>query len=232
MKVNRFIILLVLLVSCRHETDKIPKLKDISVKKDSIEKDSIEKEIDAENKINDSVYLLKKSNNEGKFYMYYSKDKNEDVSFDSIIIKNNFNKKIQKIKFKKDYFLSSWEADFWLEDDVNFDGFKDIKVINYNGLYNSKYSFWVYENKEHIYKHDLALDSLYNPGFDTTKKEIYSEWRVALQTFHFETYFWKKNRLVLKEERVEDMSNSSDSTHVYTKRLVGDKYIEKEINVK
>ncbi|WP_395065564.1 XAC2610-related protein [Flavobacterium sp.] len=221
------IVLIITLYSCRHETKKTTKIEAISVKKDSIEE-----EIDAENKINDSVYCLKKSNNEGYFYMYYSKDENENISFDSIKIENKFDKKIQKIKFKKDYFLSSWQADFWLEDDVNFDGFKDLKIINYNGLYNTQYSFWIYKNKDHIYKHAFALDSIYNPGFDATKKEIYSEWRVALESFHYETYFWKNNKLILKEERIEDLTNNSDSIHVFTKKLVGGKYIEKEVNVK
>ena len=205
MKATLFIILLIVLFSCKKETNKVSKIKHVTVKKE---------------------------NNQGKFFMYYSKDKYDEASFDSIIIKNKFNKKIQKIKFKKDYFLPSWQADFSVSEDINFDGFNDLKVINYYGLYNYSYSFWLFKSEKHYYKHVSDLDSIYNPGIDNEKKEINSEWRVAFQSYHFEKYFWKNDRLILKEERIEETTNSGDTMHVHTRKLVNGNYIVKDIDVK
>lgn len=201
------IFFMLLLFSCRHEANKIPSSIVRNVKKSSSKAN-----IDDSTKINDSVYVIKKQNTESLFCMFYSKNRKNIVSFDSIIVENKFNKKTQKIKFKKDYFISSWQADFSVNEDINFDGFNDIRIINYNGEYNSSYSFWLYKNRDHNYIHAYALDSIYNPIFDHKKKEIYSEWRVAFDEYHFEKYFWKNNNLILKEKHIQYSSNNEDSS--------------------
>jgi hypothetical protein len=211
------------IMNCKKEIEKIPIKEEVLIQNEKIEPNT---ELDIENKINDSVYCYKKDNRESNFALYYSKDESESVSFDSMIIKNKSNMKTQKIKFKKDYFLPSYYAEFY-EEDINFDGFMDIYFMNYNGLYNTKYSYWRFDNIKKTYKHVHSLDSIYNPVFDKSTKEIYSNWRIAFSTYYSEKYFWKNNQVVLMEQRIENYFNE-DSTHIFSKKLINGRYVKKE----
>lgn len=194
-----------------------------------IKSETTEPESDIENKLNDSVYVIKNETPESFVDLFYSKNQNKEVTFDSIIITNKSNKNSQKIKLKKDYFLSDWETEYSLsvKEDINFDGFNDISLINYKGNYNSSYSYWVYKKNSKKYKHITSLDSIYNPVFDTDKKEIYSEWRVAFEEFHFEKYFWKNDQIILKEENIKYSTHDSINPEVeYSRKLINGKYIE------
>lgn len=178
-------------------------------------------------KVNDSLFFVKDENNESYFNLYYSKSKNNMVGFDSIIIKNKTNKKIQKIKLKKDYFLSEWEIYFNVNKDVNFDGINDIELVNYKGNYNSSFTYWVYHENNHKYKHIKSLDSIYNPVFDSLKRKIFSEYRIPLSSEHSEEYFWKNNEIILEKEKITYHTNDSTNPVIYTRKLVDGKYIEK-----
>ena len=227
MRTIKYLFIFIFFVNCQNKKNetKISAIDSASIKKDTI----IEKESDFENKINDSLYLIKKENRESYCFLYYSKDKKENVSFDSLVIKNKQNNGIQKINIKKNYFLFPYEITFSANEDINFDGYKDIQLVNYVGNYNSSHSYWIYKNKTKKYKHIIALDSVYNPGFDSIKKQIYSEWRVALQEFHSENYFWRNDEVILKEEKIKNyVTGLEDSINLYTKKLVNGKYIIKE----
>lgn len=184
-----------LFVSCHH--------KNFDQKRNNQNIDTITQventQLEIENhKVNDSLFFVKDENNESYFNLYYSKSKNNMVGFDSIIIKN---KKIQKIKLKKDYFLSEWDIYFNVNKDVNFDGINDIELVNYKGNYNSSFTYWVYHENNHKYKHIKSLDSIYNPVFDSSKKKIFSEYRIPLSSEHLEEYFWKNDEIILEKEK-------------------------------
>lgn len=219
----KYLILFFFLIGCNK---KQKQLEIIEPKRKEIKNDSSKTESDFKNKVNDSVYTYKRENRESFFYLFYSKDKNKNVSIDSIIIRNKSNNYIQKIKFKKDYFLPEYQTEycFSAEEDINFDGFNDISLLNYYGNYNTSSSYWVYKKNQKKYKQVKSLDSIYNADFDNAKKEIYSVWRAGLDEFHDETYFWKNNNIVLKEEHIK--YNTMDSIIEYSRKLINGKYIE------
>ncbi|MEZ0006704.1 hypothetical protein ABH942_002081 [Flavobacterium sp. 28YEA47A] len=222
----KYLILFFFLISCtkKYDENAIIKTNEVISKKDTTELES-----DFKNKVNDSVYVIKNENRESFVNLFYSKDQNKYVFFDSIIIQNKSDKTIQKIKLKNESFLSDWETEYCLsvDKDINFDGFDDISLINYKGLYNSSHSYWVYKKNFKKYKHIKSLDSIYNVGFDKNKKEVYSEWRVALQEFHSETYFWKNDQIILKEENIRFSTLDSLNPEVeYHRKLINGKYIE------
>ena len=222
----KYLILFFFLISCnkKHKETVIIKPNNKIVHNDITELES-----DINNKVNDSVYVIKKENGESFVNLFYSKDKNKNITFDSIIIKIKANNDIQKFKLKKDYFLADWETEYCLsaEKDINFDGFNDISLINYKGNYNSSFSHWVYKKNQKKYKQIKSLDSIYNPVFDNAKKEIYSEWRVAFEEFHFEKYFWKNDQIILKEQEIKYSTHDSINPEVkYSRKLINGKYIE------
>lgn len=88
-------------------------------------------------------------------------------------------------------------------EDVNFDGYNDIKVLNYAGAYNSSSSFWLYNKSTKKFDHYKKLDEVYNPIISTGNKEICSKWRIGLSEFYFEKYYWKNDSLILKEKYKE-----------------------------
>lgn len=227
MKTIKYFILFFFFISCykKQEENVI-----IVPNKDIIENAIIESESDIKNKVNDSVYVVRKENRESFIKLFYSKDQNKNITFDSIIIKNKENSDIQKIKFKKDYFLRDWEVETCLlaEEDINFDGFNDIGVINYKGNYNSSFSYWVYKKNQKKYKKIRSLDSIQNPNFNKETKEIYSRWRAGLSEFHDETYIWKSDEIILKAEYIKYITDDSINPEIeYSRKLIDGKYIEK-----
>lgn len=222
----KFIILFFFLIGCNKNRKE---LEIIEPKNTEIKNEFLEKESDFKNKVNDSVYKIKRENRESFFNLFYTKDKNKNIAIDSIIIRNKSNNKIQIIKFKKDYFLPEYQSDycFSAEKDINFDGFNDFSVLNYYGNYNTSSSYWIYKINEKKYKQIKSLDSIYNVYFDNVKKEIYSEWRVAFEEYHSETYFWKNDQIILKEEKIKyNRLDSINSESNYSRKLINGKYIE------
>lgn len=85
----------------------------------------------------------------------------------------------------------------------------------------------MYKKNLKKYKHIKSLDSIYNAGFDKNKKEVHSEWRAALQVFYSETYFWKNDQIILKEENIRYMTDDSLNPEVeYHRKLINGKYVE------
>ena len=215
-----------LLTCCQKESQPEKSIPKLSVSEKVDDKDI---ELDIDNKISDSVYRIVKENQESIFNLYYSKNQNEAISFDSLTIKSKSNKQnVQKIGFKKDYFLMSYEITFSIDNDINFDGFNDIQISNYVGNYNATYSFWIFDQGKRKYIHDKSLDSINNPEINVNEKEIRSEWRVAFESFHFERYRWEKGKLILLEEKIKNNSITSDEIFETRKVLRNGKYYTTE----
>jgi predicted Holliday junction resolvase-like endonuclease len=222
----KYLILFCFIISCNRQQNEI---ENVVPKNTEIRNEATKIEGDFKNRINDSVYAIKKENRESFINLFYSKDQNKNVAIDSIIIRNKSNNNIQKIKLKKNYFLPEYQAEYCMsaKEDINFDGFSDLSIINYYGNYNSSSSYWVYKKNQKKYKQVKSLDSIYNADFDNSKKEIYSEWRVAFEEFHSETYFWKNDQIILKEENIKYSERDSNNTEVkYSRKLINGKYIE------
>lgn len=181
-----------------------------------------------ENKLVEMKTLHKSlSDNLHKYDLYYVKDslKSDNVKFDKIVITNlKSGTEIQKIK------IDTIEMDennihFSIDNDVNFDGYKDIGLLSYKGNYNTSYSFWLFDKKAGQFKYNKNLSNIYNPAFLDNKKEICSKWHSGLTEFYLEKYFWKNNVLVLKEKYEE---NWTDKGNLKVTKLVNGTYVKKD----
>jgi hypothetical protein len=167
------------------------------------------------------------SDNLHKFKLFYIIDysKPDIIKCEKIIITNfKDGVKVQIIKidtieiYKKNIYFS-------IDDDVNFDGYKDICLLNYEGNYNNSYYFWLFDKKSNQFKHYKDLDNVYNPAIIKEKKEICSKWHSGVSEFYLEKYFWKNDSLVLKEKYEEYWQ---DKGQLLITRLINGKYIVKE----
>jgi hypothetical protein len=122
---------------------------------------------------------------------------------------------------------------FSIADDANFDGFRDLCLSNYTGMYTTTLTFWLYDQKRKKFVHEPSLDSIQNPNFDAKTKRILSSWHAGLSTFNEDVYAWKNGKAILMESVVENRNYpESDGVHYEVRRLVNGKYVEKDSVVK
>ncbi|RZJ66656.1 MAG: hypothetical protein EOO50_09025 [Flavobacterium sp.] len=177
------------------------------------------------------VYRLTHENREHSFELYCTKIKDGTYRADSMMIQKKLIKdKTQIVKFTTDWTFSHFsEMSFTISQDVNFDGFSDISVSNYTGMYTMTLCFWLYDQESKSFVHEPSLDSIANPDFDARTKRIYSSWHVGLSEFGEDVYAWKNGKAVLLESIVENRDfGGADSLYYHSKRLINGTYIEKD----
>lgn len=173
------------------------------------------------------------SNKLYKFDLFYIKDpsKPDIIKCEKIVITDvGGRKKIQEIKIDT---IQMYEKNiyFSIDNDVNFDGQNDISLLNYEGNYNSSFSFWLFDKSNNHFKHYKGLDNIYNPTFLDAKKEICSKWHSGLSEFHLEKYFWNKDLLILKEKYEETWSSSDAKGHFKISKFENGKWNISEKNI-
>lgn len=158
-------------------------------------------------------FVVKSIENKDKtFNLFYTINKENSLTYlDSIIIINKKdNKNVQKILLDSNYYLlSENEIDFNIDTDINFDGFTDISLVNNVEQYNQCFSFWIYNKEQRKFLKENIFDTIYNISINSTKKEIYSKYRIGLQNFYFDKYIWLNNKLILIEKYEENWRNDS-----------------------
>ncbi|MCY1692767.1 hypothetical protein OVA29_21890 [Exiguobacterium sp. SL14] len=85
-------------------------------------------------------------------------------------IRRNF---IRELFFDTVSVLNESEAYFNVSQDVNFNGFKDLEVINQVGNYWSSSSFWLYNKKTKKYDYYKPMDTIVNPVVDKKIKQLH-----------------------------------------------------------
>lgn len=97
---------------------------------------------------------------------------------DSIKILTGNNKFVQKIPIG-DYLFRTAEKplifysnNFNVAYDINFDGYKDIRVLNTRGASNELFDYWIFNPNSKIFEKDSVLANVPNPTFSQDKKTI------------------------------------------------------------
>lgn len=170
--------------------------------------------------INDKIYTENFSDKNFTYKVYYKKDTTNTIKLKNLIISID-KKTIQEIKLDT---IEIPHLYFSIDDDVNFDGYNDICILNYEGAYTKTFSFWLYDKNNNKFKHYKGLDEIQNPVIIKNKNEICSKWHSGVSDFYLEKYFWKDGSLILKEKYEE---SKTDKIRLTTTKLVNGKYIVK-----
>lgn len=98
---------------------------------------------------------------------------------------------------------SGWEKVFTIED-MNFDGYKDIRLLSWLGTnFYTQYRCWLYDSDSGLFKEDTSMTKLYNPYFDPEEQFVHTYWRFGLNEFGHSIYQWQNDSLVLKASEVQ-----------------------------
>lgn len=194
-------------------------------------KENSEKKIVNKSKKENIIYTKELSNDKYIFNFSYVKDSlNPEITrFKEIsIIERNRNLEIQIIKIDT-IEMNERNMFFSIDTDINFDGYNDLCVLNYEGNYNNSYSYWLFNEKNNNFQHYKGLDNIYNPEVISEKKIICSKWHSGVSSFYLEKYFWNKDSLILKEKFEESWT---DKGHLTVTKLIKGKYTVKDSIIK
>lgn len=185
------------LIACNKNAEKLPQ---VNITVDTISQNPMKEEP------KDTATVPFSKSLEGDRYFFIlegRKETNDVINFKSI---NIFYKKElhQKIIFDTVSVLNESEAYFDISKDVNFDGYKDLEVVNQVGNYWSTSSFWLYEKKSRKFNYYKPMDTIINPKVDTRNKLILSDYHVGPSNFYNKVYQWKKNKLVMISSQADE----------------------------
>ena len=98
--------------------------------------------------------------------------------------------------------LEAWQNGDSLEAlDMNFDGFKDLRTVNYWGVTgNIGYNCWLYDTNAGRFVFSAELSDLCCTRFVLAGKRIYSHANGGIDYFSSATYVWENAKLVMIEE--------------------------------
>lgn len=120
-------------------------------------------------------------------------------------------------------------------EDVNFDGFKDLKIFGWAGATgNVGYSYWLFNKKKGVFVFHEKLSDLCDPQPEPKTKEVVSYCKGGMvgQEYTEQTFKWsKKGNLVLVLEETQTWDDEKEHfIKVVKKRSKGKmRVIEKEI---
>ena len=104
------------------------------------------------------------------------------------------------------------EPDALIVEDVNFDGYNDLRIMKYlPGGANVPYYFWIYNPAKEVFEENEAFEVVVSPTVDTSAKELISRQRVSAAEYHTEFYRTEAGKpvLVRRDERVFSSDGSS-----------------------
>lgn len=104
------------------------------------------------------------------------------------------------------------EIDALYVEDVNFDGYNDLRIMKYlPGGANVPYYYWIYNPAKSIFEEAKSYEVVVSPTVDSSRKELISRQRVSAAEYH--TEFYKPNgkvpTLLRREERLYSGDGSS-----------------------
>lgn len=144
-------------------------------------------------------------------------------------LKGNVNNKIDQIEITKgienETFVQKLEvimddspyssSDFFGVIDMNFDGYKDIRLLNLSGATGNKvYNFWLFDPSKNIFVKNEDLSSLSNPTPNPQSKtiETYSVGGMTGCIYRYETYkFDETGKLILIRFEKQDYAEETKS---------------------
>jgi len=133
--------------------------------------------------------------------------------------------------FSVDKLSGFWQKDayyyFLFYEDVDFDGFKDIGLLNnYGATGNYWYNIWIFNEKENKFLLDDYHTGMPSPIFDTLNKEIQVYYRMGACD---ETIAFIKNKIAVKRIYTENQ-NTKDGQQCWciTEQLIDSIWKETE----
>ncbi|EMJ65610.1 hypothetical protein LEP1GSC051_3241 [Leptospira sp. P2653] len=121
--------------------------------------------------------------------------------------------------------------DFFVAEDVNFDGYKDIRLIVDQGATGNRwYAYWLFHPSKNRFIENEELDELVNPVFDLKTKTILTYYHLSSREYVNGTYKFAKNGKLIKihEERQELIDKNNTSTLYKTvSRLKNGKWVSR-----
>jgi hypothetical protein len=126
-------------------------------------------------------------------------------SVQSIHIFTSDRQEIQVIIPKKFMFDKWMDSSYvFILEDVNFDGYNDIRVLT--GLtanVQKQYAYWLYDKKNETFKSDTTLGKYWNVSFNSVEKTVHTWWRIP-EDYGHALYRWNKDQLdliIMEEEK-------------------------------
>lgn len=90
----------------------------------------------------------------------------------------------------------------FVEIDLNFDGRKDLAVIQRDELTaKPEVIYFLYDEAQKRFTRNQALGDLFSPEFDAHAKQVRTGWRTSGSLKISEVYAWNSNRLKLLERK-------------------------------
>jgi hypothetical protein len=114
--------------------------------------------------------------------------------------------------------LRSWpEDEFFLMEDMNFDGFGDIRLLQFQHTFpNLPYYCWLYNPKTGTFQEEKALEDITSPDFEARDKRIYSVWRAGCCEHGTSTYAYLHGKVALMEVEDDAMIEGDTSRYLRT----------------
>lgn len=131
----------------------------------------------------------------------YNMEKNPMVSWsiknNEIIVYSdkNADKIIQVIPYLREYIKNIPENQRVVAQDMNFDGYMDLRIIYSSGMVNKYYHCWLWNNEQHKFVLYDKLSEITSPVFHAENKTISSYMRVTAAENTQTTYSFKNNQL-------------------------------------
>ena len=138
----------------------------------------------------------------------------------------NKDKIYQTIKITDTLFTEDKKISFR---DWNFDGYKDISIVNSEGSGGISYSIWIYNPKVKQFIYNKELDAI-GLEMDSISKYIIFHYRGGWQEEFWDTLKYKKEKLVyvkgMKQEQWNDEKGNQWRKRTYN-RIINNRYVRK-----
>ncbi|WP_262151647.1 XAC2610-related protein [Chryseobacterium foetidum] len=215
MKNTVVLIVLILIFSCQKNEKSISHSLEIVQHSPVIAKDKIVKLSDGEIlKIQEQEekersqivrkYTVSKKGNGFEYKVFCEEQKSGLINFPKVeVLKSG--KLFQKLEAEKDstLVLHDYEVSFSCDEDWNFDGHKDFKLIKWVGMVDQSYYLWLFDKKSGKYVFSPSFGKIINPVLVKKNKEITSGYHAGPSTYYYSTYQFKKGKFVKTHFKIE-----------------------------
>jgi hypothetical protein len=149
-------------------------------------------------------------------YNFYLKGNVEYNTFDQIEITKGIESELLVQKLEVGMGEPPYrDAKFFVAEDMNFDGYKDIKLMSFWGATgNTGYTYWLFDSSKNLFVENKDLSSLSNPKPDVGTKTIatHSVGGMAGCIYNNGTYkFDESGKLILIHDEKQDWIEASKS---------------------
>lgn len=150
-------------------------------------------------------YTLSKKRDGFEYKVFCEEHKDGMINFTKVnVLKSG--KLFQQLKINKDstFVYHDYEVNFSCDEDWNFDGYNDFKLINWVGMADQSYYLWLYDKSSGKYKFSSSFSKIINPVSDKKNKEITSSYHAGPETYYYSIYKFKNGKYVQTYSEVDE----------------------------